>query len=613
MKRLLVYIIPLLTVFCASAQTYKNGIWYSYYDDSEHTMNTISSYEINSNIFAPTDGSFSFTALYTQGNWAWSPFRVNTTNVYQSSNGKSATSLIGTIKNNTWEKSEDLTYSIEPNINYIKFDRPTGNTYNVVVSKCRMVLSKHILLASGTYGTTSKSYDFGELEALSTSAPYSVQLRSFLSAGDITITSSAPEIFHVGTADNTLPLTYNVGNNACASANGTAQAAAGGTLGNIANYAFDVYFTPKAGQPYSATITISDGVSTATITLTGSGKKLNQEIIWEQQTLILSDGTIALAQASSGLDVTYSFAPEGKITFENGEFKIKSEGAVSVTASQEGNEVYNAAESVTKEFTIFPAVTNYMYTQFICEGDAYSDEYFTNISAKGLHYDTVPSAWGGKTIICLTLDFYEQYHFEQTNTIQVGTSDTWQNIDLSTLPVGDTTLVAKYQTIDGCDSVYTLQLTVKPKPVTYGNDTAWICAGETLEYAGKTFKRQAIDSVVVPEPNQFGGDSIVELVVRVFPLMKMQSTRTIEEGLEETWQNIDLSTLPAGDTTLVAVYSSVNGCDSTFVLKLTVKPKIATDINNTEITDIQQKILINGQLYIRKGDAWFDIMGKKVR
>ena len=43
-----------------------------------------------------------------------------------------------------------------------------------------------------------------------------------------------------------------------------------------------------------------------------------------------------------------------------------------------------------------------------------------------------------------------------------GENEVWQEIDLSLLPVGDTILVAEYQTLHGCDSVYTLYLIVEP-------------------------------------------------------------------------------------------------------------------------------------------------------
>lgn len=50
-------------------------------------------------------------------------------------------------------------------------------------------------------------------------------------------------------------------------------------------------------------------------------------------------------------------------------------------------------------------------------------------------------------------------------TIEEGEEKEWQGVDLSVLPVGDTTLVAEYNSAYGCDSTYTLRLTVVEKAI----------------------------------------------------------------------------------------------------------------------------------------------------
>ena len=363
MRKLFIFLFGLL--FSVSyAQTYKNGTWYSLYDESEHAMNTISNYSTG-DIFAPTDKKLQFQWTYKKVDLTgWFP--SNTTKIYESSDGGSNTNQVGTLSDKTWNTEHSENISISANINWLKWDRATGNTHKVTIYNLKVALAKHILLADGTYGASSKSYDFGEVDALATSEKYTVSLRSFLSAGDITISSSDPEIFHIGSADNMEGLTYAVGANACASANGTAAAASGGTLGNIANYAFDLYFTPKEGKSYNGTITLTDGVSTATVNVSGTGRKLAQTITWEPETPVLSNATISAAVASSGLEVAYSFDPEGILSAENGVLTILSEGVVTVTASQEGNTVYAAAEPVVRTITIFPAVTRSEYSAAIC-------------------------------------------------------------------------------------------------------------------------------------------------------------------------------------------------------------------------------------------------------
>lgn len=197
----------------------------------------------------------------------------------------------------------------------------------------------------------------------------------------------------------------------------------------------------------------------------------------------------------------------------------------------------------------------------------------------------------------------------------VGAEGEWQGVDLSLLPVGDTTMVAKYNTVHGCDSTYTLHLTVVAKPTaptTFGADTLHVCAGESGVYAGKTYKRPATDSVLLENANYLGGDSVVVLVVKVLPAMRQKATKTIVEGDEETWQDIDLSLMPVGDTTLVAEYSSVYGCDSTYTLKLTVVAKIAQGLDDIKEDDRAEKFFRNGHLYIRKRGRVYNLQGIKV-
>ena len=477
MKRLFLSILPLLVGCALSAQTYHDGVWYSLYDDATHTMNTQDDYATGG-VFAPTTGTLNVKWRYEWIDWLGAFAKIDTEVLTSADNGDNTTK-VGKLAENTGKNSNTTeSFSVGRDINWIKFNRTGLPTHKVHVYHIDIPLAKHILLASGDYGTTTASYDFGEQDVLSTSEPYKVNLRSFLSAGDIKVTSSDPEIFHIGSAEATEPIVYAVGANACASANGTADAASGSALGKIANYAFSVYFTPKKGGSYTGEITLTDGVSTATITLSGTGRKLNQSITWNQEkTTFLSNETIVPATASSELEVAYSFNPEGIVTFADGVFSILSDGQVTVTAAQGGNEIYNAAESVSKTFTIFPAVSYNAYEASICEGEVYNDAYFGALTEGRIYSDTIPNAYGGDSIIRLTLHVHPLFASEESFNHYLGLPGEWQGVDLSLLPLGDTTLVAAYSSAYGCDSTYTLHLSVLPNPTTYGEYQAAFCEG----------------------------------------------------------------------------------------------------------------------------------------
>lgn len=610
-----VYLLSMLCLLSLSlsAQTYKNGTWYSIYDVSEHAMNTQGDYQTGT-VFAPTAGQLNVQWRYEWIDWLGA-FRKIDTEAQTSSNGGTSYNTVGSFAENTDNGSNTTEhFSVNANINRIKFNRSGVPTHKVIIYHIDVPLAKHILLASGDYGTSSASKDFGEVAYNTVSEAYTVNLRSFLSNGDITVSCSDTLNFHVGAPDNTEGIIYAVGANACASANGTAAAAQGGTLGNIANYAFSVYFTPKACGTFVDTVTITDGTSTAIVALSGTAPKFDQNIEWlQQETELLTNDTIVPAAASSELEVEYTFAPEGIVAFADGAFTILSEGLVTITASQAGNDFFNPAQPVAKTFSIYPSETNYAYSAEICEGAYYSDENFENLTEPGLYLDTLPGAYGADSIISFTLIVHPLFASEDSLSITKGESIEWQGIDLSVLPVGDTTLVAAYQSIYGCDSTYTLYLHVKPLIVTYGYDTIHACSGETVEYEGKTYKRSANDTITLAGQNYAGGDSIVYLSVIFSQPFSAESDLTITVGDAETWQDIDLSVFPVGDTTLVAQYQTIHGCDSTYTLHLTVEDK-EEGLPFTEADQVSvQKVVINGTLYIRKGDELFDLSGRKAR
>ena len=234
-------------------------------------------------------------------------------------------------------------------------------------------------------------------------------------------------------------------------------------------------------------------------------------------------------------------------------------------------------------------------------------------------YDSLQSQYGMDSIYELTLTVYPSYAFEdEAQTIYVGAATEWRGIDMSQIPVGDTILTKVYPTLQGCDSVYTMRLTVNEAPATYGKDSIYICGrGEVAYYDNKEYTKPSKTPVTVTlsTPNQFGGDSIVELWVLASNKYNISFSKEIKEGTEEEWQGIDLSVLPAGDTTLVVIYTTVHGCDSTYTLNLTVKAKenTATALDNADAVDNKPyKFFRNGQMYIRKNGRVYNLQGIKV-
>ena len=355
-KTLLLGLLSILSAVSLNlrAQTNNDGVWYSFYNE-QFDIYTIG--EKSFDVFAPTQDSLRFSYEYAGGVTAISPFQSQETDVYESADGSNMTH----IGDADGIKRYDVYTSmpVSRNINKLLFKRDVGNTYGVNYKHVNVLMAKHILLAEGEYGTESMTYDFEQTqvgEVLSAT----VDLRSFLTMGDITISSDNPA-FRVGSADNTETLVWAVGANACASPNGADGALAGGeTLGDIDQYSVAIYFCPDYVKDYQGIITLTDGVSTATISVTGVGyveEQWAQEIIWDLDTLQMTVGdTLRLnAVATSGLEVGYSLNNADVCALENNMLIALAAGEIIVTATQEGNALYLPAEEVTCTITVVPA------------------------------------------------------------------------------------------------------------------------------------------------------------------------------------------------------------------------------------------------------------------
>ena len=267
MKQLYKYILTLVAIFVVtanvSAQTYNGGTWYSLYDANEYSISVFGSKTFD--IFTPMLGNLTFEAKRTtagQGNLQLIPIV----------NGADQSAIFSN-KLNTSYTSYSLTLSNQ-NTTQLKFYAPTGVTLKKYFKNIKLPLAKHILLNDNTtngqtWGVSSITLTDNSLataEGKTSTSAYTIQFRSFLASGDITITSSNPE-FHFGNGQTSI--TLGVANNYCASANGSGNCSAT-TLGQISNYSKQVYFSPAVQHNKnnrSTKITISDGTSTAYIYL----------------------------------------------------------------------------------------------------------------------------------------------------------------------------------------------------------------------------------------------------------------------------------------------------------------------------------------------------------
>ena len=336
-------------------------------------MNTQGDWDTGSNIYAPTAGTLNVKWKYEWVDW-WGVARKIDTEVLESSDGGSNTNKIGSLQNKTdnGSKTTEQYTNLSTNINWIKFNRTGVPTHKVHVYHIDIPMAKHIRLKSTKddnakrYGVRDQTLDaFADTKwGTTASGTKTVRFRSFLTKGNITITCDQPKIFRIGSADNTSGKTYSVGSNAFAYESGSGTCSTG-HAGATSTYNFNVYFHPaEPDKTYNATITITDGTSTATVHVSGKGIKRDQTLqnfSTATETHKTTDVVPAFAayttdntsSAKNNLTIEYSSSNTSVATVDNtGKVTIIKDGSVTFTAKQTGNAYYNSCTSKSVTWNI---------------------------------------------------------------------------------------------------------------------------------------------------------------------------------------------------------------------------------------------------------------------
>ena len=530
------------------AQTYHEGNWYSLYQSEfslETKVTSWSGVQQDFTVFAPTNGNLQFDYIYViWGSGLGGLSKVQNTHIYESADGGANKTKMAIVEGTDTKNTMSAEVVLSSNINYIQFDRPVGNTNTVKYTNVRLPLAYHILFNEGEYGTNTSSMSFEEKPLFQVSEPQTIQLRSFYAAGDITITCQHPDVFRIGSSDNTSATTWTVGPNACASQNGQDSAmAVGEVLGDIDMYNLTIYFCPQHAIDYTDTIVISDGISSATIAVSGKGLPLGQTINWPfTNTQMTVDETITLnATASSRLEVTYTIT-EGQdvVAIEGNNIIAKKAGTTTITASQVGNNNYLAAETVAHTITVekaTPQITELPTIAPVTYGTTLAEALVLNggkASVEGTFAITKPTAeemtqvWdaGQYTInIVFTPALADAYNAVEATTkllIEQATQTIAWTIDTNTLLVNET-LPLNATASSGLEVTYT---------ITEGQD---VIAIEGNNLVAKKAGTATITALQTGNNNYLAAESITHTI-------------TVEEATQTITWIIDATTLLVNET-----------------------------------------------------------------
>ncbi len=215
----------------------------------------------------------------------------------------------------------------------------------------------------------------------------------------------------------------------------------------------------------------------------------------------------------------------------------------------------------------------------ICEGEIYSENGF-NENQAGIYTQILSTINGCDSIITLSLNVNPSYEIPLSATICEGEVYAENNFNESEAGVYTQTL----QTINGCDSIITLNLNVNP--VFNTEISATICQGSVYAENGFEVNETGVYTQNLLSHN--GCDSIVSLTLNINPIydttisaMICQGSIYTENGFNESEAGIYVQNL-----------QSVSGCDSIVRLSLSVNPLFSVEIFDT---------ICFGQIYSENG------------
>lgn len=222
----------------------------------------------------------------------------------------------------------------------------------------------------------------------------------------------------------------------------------------------------------------------------------------------------------------------------------------------------------------------------ICQGDTYfwrGDDY----SLSGIYFDSLLTVHGCDSIFRLNLLVHPTYEFVTNAEICQGEIYSWRGADYFVSGIYYDSLLTQY----GCDSVYVLDLIVHPKFVFSSN--AEICQGEQYLWRGVNYSVSGLYTDSLLTSNSC--DSVYILILNVYPVYEFETIAEICNGDSYLWRTNNYYVSGIYYDSL----STANGCDSVYILNLTVHPEYNFN------TDAE---ICNGEVYSWRGLS-YDVTG----
>ena len=245
-------------------------------------------------------------------------------------------------------------------------------------------------------------------------------------------------------------------------------------------------------------------------------------------------------------------------------------------ANTSGNYIFhyqsiNACDSSLQiNLTVNP-VYAYTVNATLCQGQSYTLPDNSVVNAAGTYTTNLTTIKGCDSIITTQITVYPTFSSSVNAEICQGEGYTLPN---GTNVVAAGSYPVTFQTIHGCDSIITTNLTVNP---TYGSSlNVAICQGDTY-----TLPNGNVVSVMGTYTNIFqtkkGCDSIINVSLTVNPTYAKTISADICEGINYTLPNGTIATVSGS---YPINFTTVNGCDSLITVNLNVHDSPNINIGN---------------------------------
>jgi len=216
--------------------------------------------------------------------------------------------------------------------------------------------------------------------------------------------------------------------------------------------------------------------------------------------------------------------------------------------------------------------TEYAYEASTCANEPYSDELFSGLTEAGEYKTTIPNMQGGDSLITLTLTVLPTYSFPTEASIQMDESYTWHDKEYKNLAPGTYKDTVFMKTLAGCDSIFTLVLTVKSIGYEFSEERT-LCKGEQAAWRDKPLPADEAGTVVLYDSlkSVYGQDSVFILTLTVLPTYSIPTEASIQMDESYTWHDKEYKNLAPGTYKDTVFMKTLAGCDSIFTLVLIVK------------------------------------------